>query len=209
LASDRSFLIQTLSLAGRAPSGKSSAGIGKELKMKHKTFVNTILIVIFTTSTAFIAHAASKDDITKVREATTQFQRTPAARAAGYNWVAGYNYCFQSYGVGGMGYHYINTELLDTTVDILHPEALVYAPDANGSIQLGAVKYMVPVAAWDAEHTDPPQLMGQNFHVHKKLSMYVLHVWIWRNNPSGVFEDWNPDVSCPEPIPWKGPMNWR
>jgi hypothetical protein len=35
---------------------------GKELKMKHTTFVNTVLIVIFTTSTLFIAQAASQDE---------------------------------------------------------------------------------------------------------------------------------------------------
>ena len=25
---------------------------------------------------------------------------------------------------------------------------------------------------------------------------YQRHVWLWRNNPSGMFEDWNPSVSC-------------
>jgi len=24
-----------------------------------------------------------------------------------------------------------------------------------------------------------------------------LHVWIWRENPSGMFADWNPTVHCP------------
>jgi hypothetical protein len=23
-----------------------------------------------------------------------------------------------------------------------------------------------------------------------------LHAWIWQNNPAGMFEDWNPTVSC-------------
>jgi hypothetical protein len=182
---------------------------GKELKMKHKTLVSTVLIVIFTAGTFFMAQAASKDDITKVREATAGFQHTAAARAAGYELIPGLDYCFQNYGMGGMGYHYINTSLLDTTVDVLHPEAIVYAQDANGSLQLGAVEYMVPVVAWDAEHIAPPQLMEQNFNVHEKLGMYVLHVWIWMDNPSGIFEDWNPYVICPEPLPWKGPSHWR
>jgi len=101
--------------------------------MKHKTLVITELIVIFTAGTMFIAQAAGKDDITKVREATAQFHRTPAARAAEYDLVIG----FDDYGVEGMGYHYINTNLLDTTVDLLHPGAIIYAPHLNGSIQLG------------------------------------------------------------------------
>jgi hypothetical protein len=182
---------------------------GKELKMKHKTLVSTVLIVIFTAGTFFMAQAASKDDITKVRESTAQFQRTPAARAAGYDLVIGFDNCFQSFGVGGIGYHYINTALLDTTVDLLHPEAIIYAPDLNGSIQLGAVKYMVPAALWNAENTNPPQVLGQRFHLDERLSMYVLHAWIWMNNPSGIFEDWNPDVSCPATLRWNGPRGAR
>jgi hypothetical protein len=101
-----------------------------------------------------------------------------------------------------MGYRYINKALLDTTVDVLHPEALVYSPDRNGSIQLGAVEYLVPAAAWDAEHTERPQVLGQSFHLNERLRMYVLHAWTWKHNPSGTFEDWNPDVYCPVPPPW-------
>ena len=177
--------------------------------MRRTSLIKTILLAVFIMSTVIIAQAASKDGITKVREVTAGFQHTAAARAAGYELIPGLDYCFQNYGMGGMGYHYINTSLLDTTVDVLHPEAIVYAQDVNGSLQLGAVKYMVPIAAWDAEQTDPPQLMGQNFHVHEKLGMYVLQAWIWMDNPSGIFEDWNPYVICPEPVPWKGPSRWR
>ena len=25
---------------------------------------------------------------------------------------------------------------------------------------------------------------------------YELHLWLWKSNPSGLFEDWNPRVSC-------------
>ena len=177
--------------------------------MHPRAFIKAFLFAIFATGTVFVAQAASKDDITRVREATDQFHRTPGARAAGYNLVPGLDHCFQNYGVGGMGYHYINTSLLDTTVDLLHPEAIVYAPSSNGSLQLGAVEYMVPAAAWDAEHTEPPQGLGQRFHLHEKLGMYVLHAWIWENNPAGMFEAWNPDVSCPAPLQWEGPLRWR
>ena len=175
--------------------------------MVYKTLITTGLIAFL--AVVIIAQATSKDDITRVREATAQFQRTPAARAAGYDLVSGLDYCFQNYGVGGIGYHYINTTLLDTNIVLLHPEAIIYTPDENGSIQLGAVEYMVPAAAWDAEHTEPPQVLGQRFHLHEKLGMYVLHAWIWKNNPAGMFEDWNPDVSCPAPLHWDVPFRGR
>lgn len=25
---------------------------------------------------------------------------------------------------------------------------------------------------------------------------WLLHVWVWKHNPNGMFEDWNPNVSC-------------
>ena len=28
------------------------------------------------------------------------------------------------------------------------------------------------------------------------LGWYVAHAWVWMDNPSGVFADWNPDVDC-------------
>jgi hypothetical protein len=156
-----------------------------------------------------VLSATSQNELAQLRNATAQFHRTSAARAAGYDLHPGLDYCFQNYGVGGMGYHFINLSLIDTTVDLLQPEAIVYAPDANGSIQLSAVKYMVPAAAWDAEYTEPPQVLGQRFHLHEKLGMYVLHAWIWKNNPAGMFEAWNIDVSCPAPLNWDVPFRGR
>jgi hypothetical protein len=97
-----------------------------------------------------------------------------------------------------MGYHYINTGILDLTVDELQPEAMVYIPSPNDGLQLGAVEYIVPAEAWDAAgNTEPPTALGHNFHLNSTLGVYVLHAWIWKNNPSGMFEDWNPNVSCP------------
>ena len=71
-----------------------------------------------------------------------------------------------------------------------------YTPSPNG-LQLGAVKYIVPQAAWDATgSTEPPILLGYHLHLNEALGVYVLHAWIWKNNPAGIFEDWNAKVSC-------------
>ncbi|MCI0555779.1 MAG: hypothetical protein L0287_32940 [Anaerolineae bacterium] len=154
--------------------------------------------------------AASQNELAQLRNATAEFHRTSVARAAGYDLVPGLDYCFQNYGVGGMGYHFINVSLLDTTVDLTHPEAIVYAPAPNGGVQLGAVEYVVPAAAWDAEgHTHLPMLFGQHFHLNEALGVYILHVWVWKNNPSGMFEDWNPDVSCPALLNLEVPFRGR
>jgi hypothetical protein len=95
-----------------------------------------------------------------------------------------------------MGYHYINGAMLDLAIDPLKPEAMVYAPGPNGKLALGAVEYIVPAAAWDEAHTEPPTLYGQVFGLEEALGVYELHVWIWRNNPAGMFFEWNSKVSC-------------
>jgi hypothetical protein len=40
-------------------------------------------------------------------------------------------------------------------------------------------------------------VLGQHLHLNPALGVYILHAWIWRYNPSGIFQDWNPMVSCP------------
>ncbi len=97
-----------------------------------------------------------------------------------------------------MGYHYINVDLLDAKTDVLQPEALVYAPGPNGQRQFAAVEYIVPVDAWaETGNPDLPSAFGRSFHLNEPLDVYVLHLWLFRNNPSGMWEDWNPNVSCP------------
>ncbi|HLO28384.1 MAG TPA: hypothetical protein VK249_04580 [Anaerolineales bacterium] len=144
------------------------------------------------------AHPASiAAQLAQVRAATARFHRTEAAKAAGYTFVPGLDSCFNNPGVGGMGFHLIKTSSLDLTVNVLEPEAMVYAPGPNGQLQLDAVEYIVPAAAWDAAgNTQPPSVLGQSFHLDAALGVYILHAWIWRENPLGMFEDWNPKVSC-------------
>ena len=166
--------------------------------MKRRLINILLLVVILSMFTVFAVQAQTQDDLAALRDATAQFHRPEAAQAAGYDLVIGLDHCFNNPGVGAMGYHYINVSLLDTTVDFLQPETMVYTPGPNGILQLGAVEYIVPAAAWDAEgHNHLPMVLGQHFHLNPSLGVYILHIWIWKHNPSGMFEDWNPKVSCP------------
>lgn len=164
--------------------------------MKRRALIVLSIAIMLALVLVTAAQASTQSDLAKVRQATAQFHRPEAARAAGYDLVEGLDYCFNNPGIGGMGFHYINTSILDTTVELLHPEAMVYIPSPDG-LQLGAVEYIVPAAPWDAEHDELPELMGQHFHLNERLGVYVLHAWIWKNNAAGIFEDWNPVVSCP------------
>lgn len=165
--------------------------------MKIKLLVGFTLLAILA-ATVTLVRAEGQDDLAKVRSATEKFRKIEAAEDAEYSLVPGLDYCFENPGVGAMGYHYINVSSLDIALDPLKPEAIVYAPDENGTLQMAAVEYIVPAEAWDATgSTHPPELLGQHFHLNQRLGVYVLHAWIWKHNPSGIFEDWNPNVSCP------------
>lgn len=146
------------------------------------------------------AQGDGNDDFAKVKAATARFHRTETAQAEQWDLRPGLDNCFDKPGTGGMGFHYINlTELHDLSENPLRPEALVYIPGPNGQRQLGAVEYIVPTAEWDAAgHTSPPELFGQTFAQDMTLGVYELHVWLFKDNPSGLFEDFNPKAPlCP------------
>jgi hypothetical protein len=131
-------------------------------------------------------------DVARLRDLTAPFHRFETAVAAG--WGMPIPGCFSDPTAGGMGYHYGNPTLIDGTVDVLEPELLVYEPQKNGRLRLVAVEYIVPFSAWTA--AEPPRLFDQSFHRNEAFGLWVLHVWHFRNNPNGMFADWNPDVSC-------------
>lgn len=162
-------------------------------KLKYVVGAVAILAAVAT-----IAFARGQDGLAKVRAVIAQYQQVEAAQAAGWVQVPGLDHCFDNPGVGAMGYHYINPNLLDNQLDPLTPEALVYAPGPNGKLKLAAVEYIVPAETWDkAGNTALPSLHGRSFHLNENLGVYVLHAWIFKNNPGGMFEDWNSKVSCP------------
>jgi hypothetical protein len=136
-----------------------------------------------------------------VREATRPFLNVENA-APDYALVFG---CVSGGDFGAMGMHFLNGSLLgDGEVDVAHPEILLYEPLPNGRLRLTGADYLVDAAEWNAkpEHTGPPQLMGQLFHLFDSpnrfglKAFYTLHVWAWKDNPNGTFTNWNPNVSC-------------
>ena len=177
--------------------------------MKLKWLVVVSMLAVLSMFTVVVVRASMRDNLAELRDATAQYHRPEAAQAAGYDLVPGLDHCFNNPGVGAMGYHYIDTSRLDSTVNFLQPEVMVYTPGPNGILQLGAVEYVVPAPDWDAKYTELPQVIGREFHFNPGLNVYVLHIWVWKNNPSGMFEDWNPNVSCPESSASSGPGRKR
>ena len=179
--------------------------------MTGKRLLIAGLLAVLTASslTLGIARALAGSERATTSEAvraTARFHDLDKAKAAGYAVVVADRFgatCIAEPGEGAMGVHYLNPALLDDQVDAAHPEALVYGPGPNGKLRLVALEYLAFQGPWDATHSDPPSLLGQEFMLTEAPNrydipaFYALHLWIWSPNPSGLFQPWNPRVSCP------------
>jgi hypothetical protein len=141
-----------------------------------------------------------QEELSRLRSATQEFTAVSAALAAGY--TVQLTGCMSDPALGGMGFHIGNPERTNGTVDLAKPEVLLYEPTADGARVLVAVEYIVPFTAWTA--ANPPALMGQSFRRNEEFGVWALHVWLYRENPTGIFSEWNPRVSCTPAAPATG-----
>src|SRR5687768_1661653 len=124
--------------------------------------------------------------------------------------------------LGAMGIHFFRPDLLGITAppsprvdgngvhtDFLRPGILIYEPQADGSLELVAVENLVFQRSWHAAgNSDPPAYRGVRYdtmadnpataidEAHMFEPHYDRHVWIYRENPNGVFAQFNPRVTC-------------
>jgi hypothetical protein len=135
-----------------------------------------------------------------VREATERFKDVAVAEAEGYSLQFG---CVSGPDAGAMGMHFVNGPLIgDGEIDATRPEIVIYEPQPNGKLQLVGADFIVLADAWNAKHSAPPELMGQLFHLFESPnrfnlpSFYTLHVWAWKESPTGTFVNWHTNISC-------------
>jgi hypothetical protein len=170
-----------------------------------------LLIVLLAAATiplgAGLALAAGTNSPTAgARAATDRYHDISLAVADGYGEFRDAQgiACIDQPGVGTMGVHYVNGGLVgDAVLDPTKPEALVYEPRAQGGFKLVALEYIVFESAWEAAgHTSPPSLFGQELMLTPEgnrfgiPAFYALHAWLFRGNPLGQLQPWNPRVSC-------------
>lgn len=124
--------------------------------------------------------------------------------------------------LGTMGIHYFRPDRLMITAteplvdggsihtNFLEPSVLIYEPQPDGSLALAAVENLVFKQAWEAAgNTAPPTFQGVEYNLmvddpsttevdeaHHFAPHYDLHVWLYRDNPNGMFAQFNPAVSC-------------
>jgi hypothetical protein len=126
-----------------------------------------------------------------VRQTNDRFQDPAVATAEGYSPIP----CASAAEGGGMGVHYVNAEYLkDEAPDVARPQAIMYEPQADGSMKLIGVEYIT--------FKGPAALQGHLLNFRGAPNrygldpFYELHVWAWKENPKGTFADDNPEVSC-------------
>ena len=135
-----------------------------------------------------------------VREVTERFRDVKVAEAEGYALKFG---CVSGGEYGAMGLHYVNFPLvLDGVLDPTRPEIVIYEPLPNGRLRLVGADYLVLASDWHSKNAAPPELMGQLLHLFESPNrfglpnFYTLHVWAWKENPTGTFSNWHAKVSC-------------
>lgn len=146
-----------------------------------------------TVGTATVRSSLSVgDQLGHLRSAVAQFHNIETARDAHYSQLTG---CMVDPTLGGMGFHYAKEDAFDGVIDPTAPKALLYEPDANGHLQLVAVEFIVPYSIASREGP-APRLFDQDFVHNDDFQIWMLHAWIFKNNPAGMFASWNPNVNC-------------
>ena len=122
---------------------------------------------------------------------------------------------------GAMGIHYFRPDMLGITAteprvdgtgthtDFMNPSVVIYEPQADGSLELVAVENLVFMKGWKAAGNEaPPSSYDHEWvtmvedpatevdEAHGFQPHYELHAWVFRENPNGPFEPFNPNVTC-------------
>jgi hypothetical protein len=186
------------------------------MKVKHRLALTLLGVVALSGAGIGIAAADSggggsaRSSLADAVQATAGFHDIAVAKAAGYGLFTDAKgiACIDmpampGMAAGAMGIHFVKGALVgDGDVDASTPEAVVYEPEKNGQMRLVALEYVVLQADWNAKHSSPPSLFGQEFNFtpagnrYDLPPFYSLHAWIWKHNPTGMFSMFNPEVSC-------------
>jgi hypothetical protein len=168
---------------------------------------------------ASLSSAATAQALSDLTTLTAPFHDVDAAEAAGYSLfiappLTAPDGCISSLPDGGMGYHYSRlNNLSDDSVSLLDPEFLVYAPknaptkDGEARRRLAAFDYFIPYSAKWPGPDDPEFKRAPTTHdfstmrdlpditfAPSRFQGWMFHIWLWENNPAGMFVNWNKSV---------------
>jgi hypothetical protein len=175
----------------------------------NRTFVRAAIAVVSlgvlaaSVLAAVVAAGGARSlpaDVQTARSQLARYHSVDQALADGYVPVSP---CEAS-PAGTMGIHYAKMSLFGPGNDPAQPEILLYLPREDGSLQFVAAEYFQVDGDQNlATNGDKPSMFGQPFdgpmpgHNPQMPIHYDLHVWLAEHNPSGLFSQWNPAISCP------------
>jgi len=97
--------------------------------------------------------------------------------------------------VPNMGYHFKKPSLFDAVFDYKHPEILVYNKNLDGSFQLVAVEYAVPIDTTPDAAPEGFTGSADEWEKNTAFGFWLQHAWVWSFNPEGAFNDTNPLIT--------------
>ena len=160
--------------------------------------------------------ASLVDQLDTVRDATEKYVDIEQAFADGY--------VQSTEEVPNMGAHFVQPwRMLDGKFDPERPEILLYTSDEQGDWTLVGTSFVLPLNVVGPDHPEAFAGPLDNWHVHYELCTgsdfnsrssteqecredggtwvpvygWMIHAWVWEDNPLGVFNMWNPNV---EPV---------
>jgi hypothetical protein len=171
----------------------------KALTITQLVWLFMMCVTVVTAMTS-CSESTSSEEISEidsmvedVRAVTSDYSDIHAAMDAG--WETALSPCVEHPELGGMGYHYGRMEFMDGRTTHTEPQVLLYEPLENGGFGFVGVEYIVPFEI-HPETAAPPKLFDQPYHQNHEQGFWALHVWTEKENPSGMFSDFNPEVSC-------------
>ncbi len=104
---------------------------------------------------------------------------------------------------GAMGVHLLNMGNIGPTLDPTKPQVLIYEWKGDKLVLAAAEWFMPAQLVTGAAPTIFGQALQGPMEGHAPimpagLTHYDLHVWLWKNNPAGMFSPTNPAVTCPK-----------
>lgn len=134
-------------------------------------------------------------ELAQLKAATAEYIDFNMAAAAGYD-VDATGYRMQ------MGHHFVKGDLVDGVFELEKPEILIFEPDDNGAMQFVGVEYIVPIADMKNPQPPPEGFSGRfdKWEINTEFNVWMLHAWIIKENPKGVFKAMNPGI--PDEAPY-------
>lgn len=156
-------------------------------RLGRRTVLKTIGAAgVVGTTTGVVAADEEREHLRRLRRGVAKYHDLEKAEADGYRL---FPHCVaHPERDAAMGFHAGNRSLLDDQLSPEEPEILVYEKQDDDYV-LVAVEFI-------STADERPELFGQHFHPFG--DNWALHVWAWKNNPNGMYADFNPRVSCPD-----------